>query len=94
MKEVGMIRFAMAETLLEARRLAREAVRQRLKEEGRKLQEFSFKELCETADEYLRLRPELIDLACSNLSSDARKSKPSNQRAFGVQMSGSKWRAR
>jgi hypothetical protein len=62
-----MIRFEMAETLLEARRLAREAVRQRLKERGLKLQAFSFKDLCEQANEYLRLHPEIIDLAARRL---------------------------
>ena len=57
-----MIRFAMAETIMEARRLAREAVRQRLKERGQKVSEFSFKQIVELGDDLLRSRPELIDL--------------------------------
>ena len=89
-----MIKFAMAETMLEARRLAREEVRQRLKERGFKLHEFSFKQLSEQAEGYLSQHPDLIDAACSNLSTDARKPKPSNQSGISVQKSWSKWRAR
>jgi hypothetical protein len=90
-----MIRFEMAETLMEARRLAREAVRQRLKERGLKLQAFSFKELCQQANEYLRLHPDLSDLACANLSTNAQRAKPSNQRGLSVHKSWSEcsiWR--
>jgi hypothetical protein len=46
--------------LMEARRLAREQVRQRLKERGQKLYEFSFKQLCEQGEEYLAQHPDLI----------------------------------
>ena len=63
------------EIVTHARYLARQAVRQRWKEQGRKLYDHSFKELVETADEYLRLRPELIDLARAKLSSAAQKPK-------------------
>ena len=86
------IRFVMDRaTLMETRRLAREEVRQHWKEQGRRAYDYSFKELV-TADEYLRLRPELIEQACANLETDAQQSKPSNQRGIFVKKSWSKWR--
>jgi hypothetical protein len=64
-----MIRFAMAETLMEARRLAREAVRAELKSKGLKLGQFSFKDLVELGDAYLdEHRSELIEAALARLN--------------------------
>jgi uncharacterized protein YcgL (UPF0745 family) len=62
-----MIKFEKRETLMEARRLAREAVRQRLKEQGFKVHEVSFKDLCEQAESYLKEHSELIGEAIARL---------------------------
>jgi hypothetical protein len=61
------IEFVLGPALAEARRLAREAVRAELKSKGHKLQEFSFKQLVELGDEYLRQHSELIEAALARL---------------------------
>jgi hypothetical protein len=88
-----------------ARHISRECVKQELRRQGHNLyRQYSFKQLCEQADEYLlahidevfaeiRARQVRAELQVrARLERNAQKPKPSNQRGISVQMSGSKWR--
>jgi hypothetical protein len=59
--------LTIREIISMARYLARQEVRQNWKAQGRRAWDYSQKELSEKADEYLRLRPELIGEAITML---------------------------
>ena len=89
-----MITFVMGPMMTEARRLAREAIRQRLKERGQKVHELSFKQITVAAEAYLKEHSDIIDLACAKLSSAEQNQKAHKSGLSLVQMSGSKWRSK
>ena len=88
--------FTIREIVTHARFLARQEVKDDWKAQGRRTYDYSFKQLVEAADEYLRLRPELIGqtitmLDRAKLRTAAQQPKPSNQSRISVQKSWSKW---
>jgi hypothetical protein len=79
-----------------ARHISRQSVKQELRERGHKLyRQYSFKQLCEQADEYLLAHIDEVfaEIRARQVRAElqVRKPKPSNQRGISVQMSGSKW---
>lgn len=73
-----------------ARHKARQIIRQRYRDAGRKVYSISIAELHRDADEYLNAHPELVAWACAALTSLEQKSKARKSRASLVQISGAK----